>query len=179
VSGVRGWPRVALALLRPASWLWPARLRRTGAERDLVLEELLSEAYDTGGLPGLSKRWLTEVVDALGVAARHGPVATPAARGGLVLVTLAGGALLLRGPAAAPVGSVVVTATDAAGEFTLTIERGRLVAASVDRVPWPADGLVQTADSLRVLDGTGGAVVAVEFEAPGTIRWAPRPAVAQ
>jgi hypothetical protein len=174
MSGAWIWVRVGVTALRPLAWLWPTRLRTGSAERELVLEEVLAEAYVERGLPGLISRWVREIGDVLGVAARHRPVATRAA---LLGVALSGGALVLRAGPDEPRGALVVRAVDPAGEFTLTLERGRLVAASVDRIPYSADRLVQTTDSLRVLDAQGRVVVAVEFEAPGTIRWEPREAV--
>lgn len=161
-------------LLRPLVWLWPRPLRSVARERDLVLAEVLEGAYRERGLGGLVARWAWEGADALrvGVGGRPG-----VAGSALVTAALLGAVLLPRSGPVVPGAEVVVRASDPAGEFTLTLQGGRLVAASVDRVAYPADRLVQTADSLRVLDAAGRAVVAVAFEAPGTIRWEPRDGV--
>jgi hypothetical protein len=71
---------------------------------------------------------------------------------------------------------MVVHALDPAGEFTLRFERGVAVAATVDGVLYVGPRLEQSTDSVRVVDGAGQILVAVAFEAPGTIRWEPRPA---
>jgi beta-lactamase regulating signal transducer with metallopeptidase domain len=65
---------------------------------------------------------------------------------------------------------LVVHATDPAGEFTLDIENGRVVAATVDRVPLPADRIVQVGDSVGFLAPTGERILAVALTGDG-IRW--------
>jgi hypothetical protein len=118
-------------------------------------------------------RWLYEAVDAVAVGVRFRPPAHRAAAG------LAGGALvavllvasLIRAGAG---GELVVIATDPAGDFTLTFRGDVLVAATVDHVPYGGDRLVQTGDSVRVLDAAGRTLVSVEYLPPGRIRWAPR-----
>lgn len=171
MSRASGWVRWGVVLLRPLVWLWPSSLRSAGSERELVLEEVLGDAYATRGPRGVISRCCREAADAIGVAVRARPVA---ARSALAGVALLGCALLLPWEPGGRDDTVVVSAVDAAGEFTLTLHGGRLVAASVDRIAYPADRLVQTPDSLRVLNAAGRPVVAVSFEAPGTIRWEPR-----
>jgi hypothetical protein len=70
---------------------------------------------------------------------------------------------------------LVVRAADPAGAFTLTLHHGRLVAATLDDIPQPAHRLHQEGNHLRILDASGGALLVVRFDAPGTFHWDPRP----
>jgi hypothetical protein len=72
-----------------------------------------------------------------------------------------------------PAEQLVVNAVDPAGEFTLTFRRGTVVSATVDGRPYAGDHLVQTRDSVRVVDAAGR-ILAVSFEPAGTVPWAPR-----
>jgi hypothetical protein len=165
--------RRAAAALRPLKLLWPAALRRAvGAEHDSVLFDVLHTAYDRGGWRAALGQWLYEAGDVLATALRVQPAPM---RRNLVSACLVTATVLLvlvpgmRG-AAAPEG-VVVYARDPAGEFSLVFRHGMVVSATVDRVPYPPANLVQTADSVRVLDAAGRTLVAVHIETPGTIRW--------
>jgi hypothetical protein len=167
--------RAGVLLLRPLAALWPSWLRRAaGAEREQVLAELLEATWAERGGAAAARRWLFEAADALvlGLRLRGRVVRVTVAVAALAAVVLVAERLK---PAAEP-ALLLVEATDPAGEFTLTLRGGRLVAATVDRVAYPAAQLEQTRDSLRVRDAAGRAVVAVEFVAPATIRWSPRPA---
>lgn len=169
MSSGRRWVHSCVRILRPLAWLWPGELRAGRAEWELVLEEVLTSAYAELGPRGLLRRSAREAADALLMAVRLRPAAAT-----LMAMLLVLGGESLRARHIVTSDAIVVRAADPAGEFTLTLDRGRLVAASVDRVDYPADRLVQTADSLHVLDAAGRAIVAVAFEAPGTVRWEPR-----
>jgi hypothetical protein len=174
------WLRIATTTLRLLTVLWPPELRRSSAaEYESLLLGVLRDAHDRGGWPAVLGRWLYEVWDTVATAfqARPRPVrwalasACTAAVAALVVVPLL--------PSHGSPGELVVHAHDPAGEFTLTFRRGAVVAATVDRIAYPSAHLVQTPDSVRVLDATGRTLVAVEFQAPGTIRWDARNGVGE
>jgi hypothetical protein len=164
---------VLVALTR----LWPRSLRARAGDgyRELVAE-VLGEAWRGGGWRALVARWLYEAADVLAVAVQVRPVkarvAVVAAAAVTTLVVVAPPLLRARLHA----DEMVVHALDPAGEFTLRFERGVAVAATVDGVLYVGPRLEQSTDSVRVVDGAGQILVAVAFEAPGTIRWEPRPA---
>jgi hypothetical protein len=96
------------------------------------------------------------------------PVRIPA----MVTATL----LLLMLRSAAP-ESVDFSATDPAGEFTLSMRRGRAIAGSIDRHPLNRDQLVHAGDSIRVLNAEGRVLFAVAYDKrAASIEWAARPA---
>lgn len=74
--------------------------------------------------------------------------------------------------AAAPPGFTVM-ATDPGGEFTLTVEAGRVVEATLDGDPLAATQVRQDGPRVRLLDPEAG-WFEVELKESG-IRWAPRP----
>lgn len=75
----------------------------------------------------------------------------------------------------APLDSIDFKAKDPAGEFTLTIRQGRPVAATIDRVPLPADRLLDSGDSIRLLGSSGRVVLAVAYyREQARIQWHPR-----
>ena len=77
----------------------------------------------------------------------------------------------------APVDSVDFRASDPAGEFTLHVRYGRAVGGSIDRHPVSRRQLIQTDDSIRVLNGRGRVLVAVKYNRDeAKIAWSPRPA---
>lgn len=66
-------------------------------------------------------------------------------------------------------------ARDPAGEFTLSIRRGRVEAATVDGRRIPERRVVQAEDSIHVLARDGESLVSVHFDpGAGEIRWDPR-----
>lgn len=72
--------------------------------------------------------------------------------------------------------SIDFTATDPAGEFTLSIRGGRAVAATLDHVTLPAERLVHRGDSIRFLAPGGAVVLAVAYDrAQARIEWDARP----
>ena len=75
-----------------------------------------------------------------------------------------------------PVDSVDFRATDPAGQFTLHVRYGRAVAGSVDNHRVSRRQLIQTEDSIRVLNPRGRVLFAVAYNRDeATIRWSPRP----
>lgn len=167
--------RTAVKLLVGMTRLWPRHLRAgVAADYAPILAEALADARSAGGWPGFLLRWVHEAGDVMAVAVREH--AAPQGRfalatAALVLTTIAV-LPMLRGPLHA--GDLVVNAHDPAGAFTLTFKRGAVVAATVDGVDYSGRRLVQSADSVRVVDAAGRTLVVVQFEAPATIRWAPR-----
>jgi hypothetical protein len=72
--------------------------------------------------------------------------------------------------------SIDFTATDPAGSFTVTIRKGRPVAASLDNVPVPTTRILSSRDSIRFLAPSGVVVLALAFDPQvGRIEWAARP----
>lgn len=71
-------------------------------------------------------------------------------------------------------GPILISGQDPAGRFTVALERGRVRGASVDGVPVPPSRLIQTRDSLRVVDDRGALVLAIAVARAGAISWAPR-----
>ena len=77
----------------------------------------------------------------------------------------------------AAVDSVQFVATDPAGHFTITVKHGRAVRASVDRHELSRRQLVQSGDSIRVLNPRGRVLFAVAYDrSNATIQWEARPA---
>ena len=70
---------------------------------------------------------------------------------------------------------IEIRAVDPAGEFTVTLLRGRVVGASIEGVVVPRDRLVQTADSLRFIGSDGRALFSVSVRREGGISWEARP----
>lgn len=78
----------------------------------------------------------------------------------------------------APLDSIDFKAQDPAGEFTLTVRHGRPVAATIDRVPLPANRLVHLGDSVHFLGPTGRVVLAVAYyRERARIEWHARPSI--
>jgi hypothetical protein len=162
----------AATLLCALTWLWPPSLRGgTSGEYRHLLIAVLGEAWERGGSLAMAARWLHEAGDLLVVAVQARPVRARAA------VALAAGAVVVTAVLpmiGMPAEQLVVNAVDPAGEFTLTFRRGTVVSATVDGRPYAGDHLVQTRDSVRVVDAAGRILVAVSFEPAGTVRWAAR-----
>ena len=77
-------------------------------------------------------------------------------------------------PVEAPTGPYVIRGTDPAGGFTLTIERGRVIGATLDGRPVPATRLRQRGSRLELL-GEGAAVFSLRLTPRGGITWQARP----
>jgi hypothetical protein len=77
----------------------------------------------------------------------------------------------------APMDSVDFVASDPAGEFTLHLRYGRAVGGTIDQYRLSRNQLVQTADSIRVLNPHGRVLFAVSYNRDAArIQWAARPA---
>jgi beta-lactamase regulating signal transducer with metallopeptidase domain len=68
----------------------------------------------------------------------------------------------------------LVQASDPAGPFTVELMGRRLVGATIDGVPVPADRIVQRGEQVQMLDAEGRPELTLEVRAPGTIKWSPR-----
>lgn len=177
--------RLALLALRCLALVLPAGFRaRHGAELRWALRERLRDAWESGGWGGAAGCWAAEAVDLVATALRLRAGGSPAAAGGvralaaLAVTLLLTAALLHGGSGSGPVhevyGELVVSASDPAGDFTLTLRDGRLVGATLGGEPVPPSRLRQAGRDLAILDEAGRVLLAVEFELPGTIRWEPR-----
>jgi hypothetical protein len=77
----------------------------------------------------------------------------------------------------APMDSVDFNASDPAGEFTLHLRYGRAVGGTIDDHRLTRRQLIQTADSIRVLNQHGDVLFAVSYNRDAArIQWAARPA---
>lgn len=77
----------------------------------------------------------------------------------------------------APTDSVDFRASDPAGEFTLRVRYGRAVGGTVDHYRLTRQQLIQTPDSIRVLNPHGQVLFAVSYNRDAArIQWAARPA---
>ena len=161
-------------------WLLPRTFRsRYGADMAVLLEDRLAETQD---VVERGKLLLVEcgnvLVTALRLRLRGYPLQAPAL---LMLIALL---WLVRATGSTPVmqpelaaDSVDFRATDPAGEFTLSLRAGRVVRATIDRQTLEQHQLVQTTDSIRVLNRTGRVLFAVAYDRDaGTIAWDARPA---
>jgi hypothetical protein len=77
----------------------------------------------------------------------------------------------------APMDSVDFVASDPAGEFTLHLRYGRPVGGTIDHYRLTREQLIQTPDSIRVLNPHGRVLFAVSYNREAArIQWAARPA---
>lgn len=68
------------------------------------------------------------------------------------------------------------SATDPAGQFTLSIRRGKPVAATMSGVSLPLRRIRQTGDSIRFLQADGKVALTVAYDRESSsLAWAPRP----
>jgi beta-lactamase regulating signal transducer with metallopeptidase domain len=75
--------------------------------------------------------------------------------------------------AEAPAGPYVIRGRDPAGVFTLTIERGRVIGATLDGLPVPASRVRQLGSRLEL--GEGAAAFSLRLTPRGGITWQARP----
>jgi hypothetical protein len=68
-----------------------------------------------------------------------------------------------------------IQAEDDAGPFTLTLDRGRAVAMTIDGVPVGRDRLRQRGNRLRVTDRRGAVMLDLTLTGSGGMRWTSRP----
>lgn len=69
---------------------------------------------------------------------------------------------------------MLISAQDPAGHFTITLLNGRVAGASVAGVPIAREAIVRRAQRVSLSNARGEAVVAVELDPRGAIRWEPR-----
>ncbi|MEP6733693.1 MAG: hypothetical protein ABJE10_23810, partial [bacterium] len=75
---------------------------------------------------------------------------------------------------AVPAQRMVISAADPAGRFTLTLLNGRVAAATIAGVPVARPSIHRHQRSLSLTGAGGEAVVEMEFDPLGAIRWMPR-----
>ena len=76
--------------------------------------------------------------------------------------------------AQAPAGPYVIRGRDPAGVFTLTVERGRVIGATLDGLPLPASRVRQRGSRLELL-GEDAATFSLRLTPRGGITWRARP----
>jgi len=75
----------------------------------------------------------------------------------------------------APGGRYTITAFDDAGPFTVTLERGRVLAATMDGQPIPAPAITQVGPQVRIVDPAGRIPLELTLTARGGLAWKSRP----
>lgn len=75
----------------------------------------------------------------------------------------------------APGGRYTITAFDDAGPFTVTLERGRVLAATMDGQPIPAPAITQAGPQIRITDPAGRIPLELTLTAQGGLAWKSRP----
>jgi hypothetical protein len=172
-------------LFRASLHLFPTSFRHAFA---VEMEEIFVERI--ASLPPLAAclATVTEIMDVVASATRV-RVARPTyyrsamvgVLGTVVLAAMVTIATVRRNPVTAdlaPLDSIDFKAQDPAGEFTLTVRHGQPVAATIDRVPLPANRLVHLGDSVHFLGPSGRVVLAVAYYRDrARIEWQARPKV--
>ena len=69
----------------------------------------------------------------------------------------------------------LIQANDPRGPFTVELIGNRLIGATIDGVPVPANRIVQRGERVHLLDAVGQPELTLEVQAAGTIHWSPRP----
>lgn len=75
----------------------------------------------------------------------------------------------------APGGRYTITAFDDAGPFTVTLERGRVLAATMDGHPIPGLAITQVGPQVRIGDPAGRIPLQLTLTAQGGLAWKSRP----
>jgi hypothetical protein len=162
------WYRAALRLLPPAF------RARYACEMTEIASARIAEEGWLGLLAECASVCVTALRLGLGSYAWRVPALAVAA---LLFMLLRSGPTFDTTSAALPADSIDFQATDPAGEFTLQVRAGRVVAGSIDRQPLPRAQLVHTGDSIRVLNPKGRVLFAVAYKRDAaTIEWEARPA---
>ena len=161
--------------------LFPADFRRYYAhEMEEIFEERIQSASRVVALR-TTVREVTDVVQsALRLRIDRSAHLRPALVAGvactIMVALLATQDMPLQSRLAMSTDSVDFNATDPAGEFTLSIRKGRPVAATIDRVPLPPHRLVHAGDSIQFIGPHGGVVLAVAYDRQrARIEWEARP----
>lgn len=113
------------------------------------------------------------VIDVLSVCVHQSRIRTIDSR--VIAIGIASVALLMIVPhTRAPYPTLFnVNATDPAGEFTLRVESGRVVSATMDGIPVEAERLRQRGNQLVIVGGDGNRDLVIHVRAGG-IQWKPR-----
>jgi hypothetical protein len=153
---------------------------RYGAEMELLLTaRLQSEASEIGRWQIASAECMNVLFTALQLRCRRQTIQKAALLGSVLLLAVV--RMPDRGTPAvlamSPADSVDFVATDPAGNFTLNVRYGRAVAGTIDHHPLSRRQLIQTGDSIRVLNPNGHVLFAVAYDrAEARIEWTARPA---
>jgi hypothetical protein len=141
--------------------------RRYGSEMIEIAEARIVE----DGVSAFVSECANVIVTAVRIRLGRYPLQVPAL---VVMVLLL---MMMRGTGSSASNVVDFKATDPAGEFTLQVRNGRVIAGTLDRQPLSRRQLVHVGDSIRVLNQRGRVVFAVAYD-PGTstIEWTARPA---
>jgi hypothetical protein len=158
-------------------------VRSTGSGRALASALATVAGWLRPGQPGLAPTMahadsltLRRVRRLLSPAAPHRPGVRTVACGAAVVLLF--GAVTAFAPrlehAEAPAGPYVIRGRDPAGVFTLTIERGRVIGATLDGRPVPPGRLRQRGSRLELF-GEDAAAFSLRLTPRGGITWQARP----
>lgn len=131
------------------------------------------EALAMAGTESLALRRVRRVLDGRGSGRALGA--------GAILLLWAGplAGIGLFGPRVgigqAPGGRYTIAAFDDAGPFTVTLERGRVLAATMDGQPIPAPAITQAGSNVRIFDPAGRMPLELTLTAQGGLAWKSRP----
>ena len=175
----RALTRVFRAVLR----LFPESFRRRYGDEML---EIFAERIAELSAPAAIAATFAEIIDLFFSATRFRLTRIARlqpAMLGVVGTFIVAAAFTVRSLSWAPTPSIVAQidsidfrAQDPAGEFTIAIRHGRPVAATIDRVPLPANRLLNLGDSIHLLSPSGDVVLAVAYyRERARIEWEPRP----
>jgi beta-lactamase regulating signal transducer with metallopeptidase domain len=157
---------LARALARVAGWLAPGR---AGA---LAVGMAASESLAVWRV----RRMLADPLGGDRAPGRRGVVGALAVAPLALVVALAPAVAPPRAdaPAGPAVSRHTITAVDDAGPFTLTLDRGAVVAMTIDGRPVPTSRLRRVGDVLQVHDEAGGRELDLVLTSGGGIRWTSR-----
>lgn len=158
-------------------------VRATGSGRALASALATVAGWLQLGEPGLAPAManadsltLRRVRRLLSPVASHRPRIQVVACGAAVVLLF--GAITAFAPrleqAQGPAGPYLIQGRDPGGVFTLTVERGRVIGATLDGRPVPATRLRQRGSRLELLGG-GAAAFSLRLTPRGGISWQPRP----
>jgi hypothetical protein len=181
---------IAVSMLSRMTCLLPGSVRLSREdEMRAVMRDVLADARARGGFAELLARIAHEALDIMVVSLRlrltsFVSAATSVPPNTLRIAAPIAAAVLLVATAALGYRTIeqsrfydemTVTGADPGGAFSLTLRSGRVVAASLEGVQVPASRVVQEGRTIRILSEHGAPILALQVEAPGTIRWEPRP----
>jgi len=173
--------QAVLRLFRASLRILPREFRAVyGAEIEDVFTQRLGERSPLARLAFLTE----EILDIAVIAARarfdHSAFSQRSIRLAVVTASALTAVVLLNtrnttGTAHVP-SRIDFSAHDAAGQFTLTILKGRPIAVTMNEVPLPPGRVIQSGDSIHVLASSGKVALALAYDRESArIEWKARP----